>query len=118
MDSELVSQYRHAVLNLEGDPNQTVEEKILTVLKCHMWSTLVTDEWELDEPYREKLSRMKHIIDFIGLDQPHRDSICLLRTKCLSEEDKENVFTLTRELSEYFDREMKEQMDRYFTLND
>jgi len=113
---EIVSDYRQAILNIEGKHYQNAEKKFIVVLKCLIWSTLVTFGTEVDEAYREKLSKMKYVIKFIGLDQPHREKICLLRARCFSKEEQAEVFSIIRVLSGYFEKEMKKETDRYFAL--
>ena len=109
MDSRLVSNYRHAIQNFKGKFYQSAEKKFIVVLKCLIWPTLNTCVKEVDEAYREKLNKMKYVIKFIGLDQPHREKICLLRARCFSREEQAEVFSIIRVLSRYFEEEMKKK---------
>jgi len=116
MNCNLVSDYKKAILNFEGKPDQSAEKKLIVVLKCLMWSTLHTDEREVDEAYWRKLLQLKYAISFIGLDQPHREKICLLRARCFSKEEKAEVYSIIRVLAGYFEEEMKKETERYFAL--
>jgi hypothetical protein len=109
MDYEIVSDYRHAVFNIEGKHYQSAEKNFIKVLKCLTWSTVLTYVTAVDEAYREKFSKMKYVIQFIGLDQPHREKIGLLRARCFSKEEQAEVFSIIRDLSRYFEEETKKK---------
>jgi len=109
MNWDLVSEYRQAILNFERKPDQSVEKHFIEVLKCLTWSTLLTYEWEVAKAFRRELNQMKEVIEFIGLDQPHREKICILRARCFSREEQAEVFSIIRVLSGYFEEEMKKK---------
>ena len=117
MDSRLVSNYRHAIQNFKGKFYQSAEKKFIVVLKCLIWPTLNTCVKEVDEAYREKLNKLKYVIKFIGLDQPHLEEMCIVRAHFLPEDSKEQVFKIICFLSRHFEKEMKKETDRYFVLN-
>jgi len=116
MNCNLVSDYKQAILNFEGKPDQSAEKKFIEVLKCLMWSTLLTYEWEIDKAYRRGLDHMKEVLEFIGLDQPHCEAIYIARTMCVPDETKAEVYSTIRILSGYFEEEMKKETERCFAL--
>ena len=117
MNWDLVSEYRQAILNFERKPDQSVEKHFIEVLKCLTWSTLMTYEWEVAKAFRRELNQMKEVIEFIGLDQPHLEEMCIVRAHFLPEDSKEQVFKIICFLSRHFEKEMKKETDRYFVLN-